>query len=107
LASEAIRPQAAVTPSGVKWIRDGASGIDAAANTVTLASGDAVTYGHLVVCPFTASRSTVVFAEFDDQYQPMPSIPKVPTWKESRASWVVDRDIFPKVYWNLILKGRA
>jgi sulfide:quinone oxidoreductase len=31
----------------------------------------------------------------------------VPTWKESRASWVVDRDIFPQVYWHLILKGRA
>ena len=57
------------------------------------------------VCPFTVSRSTVVFAEFDADYRPMPSLPKVPTWKESRASWVVDRDVFPQVYWNLILKG--
>ena len=64
-------------------------------------------YNGYSVCPFTVSRSTVVFAEFDDQYRPMPTIPKVPTWKESRASWVVDRDIFPRVYWNLILKGRA
>ena len=64
-------------------------------------------YDGYSVCPFTVSRSTVVFAEFDDQYRPQPSIPKVPTWKESRASWVVDRDIFPQVYWNLILKGRA
>lgn len=64
-------------------------------------------YNGYAVCPFTASRSTVIFAEFDDQYRPMPTIPKVPTWKESRASWVVDRDIFPQVYWNLILKGRA
>ena len=64
-------------------------------------------YDGYSVCPFTVSRSTVVFAEFDDQYSPMPTIPKVPTWKESRASWVVDRDIFPQVYWNLILKGRA
>ncbi|MCU1532982.1 MAG: FAD-dependent pyridine nucleotide-disulfide oxidoreductase [Arthrobacter sp.] len=64
-------------------------------------------YNGYSVCPFTVSRSTVVFAEFDDKYEPMPSIPKVPTWKESRASWVVDRDIFPQVYWNLILKGRA
>jgi sulfide:quinone oxidoreductase len=37
-----------------------------------------------------------VFAEFDDQYRPLPTITKVPTWKESRASWVVDRDIFPR-----------
>lgn len=64
-------------------------------------------YDGYSVCPFTVSRSTVVFAEFDDQYRPMPSVPKLPTWKESRASWVVDRDIFPQVYWNLILKGRA
>lgn len=64
-------------------------------------------YDGYSVCPFTVSRSTVVFAEFDDQYRPMPSIPRVPTWKESRASWVVDRDVFPRVYWNLILKGRA
>jgi sulfide:quinone oxidoreductase len=64
-------------------------------------------YDGYSVCPFTVSRSTVVFAEFDAAYRPMPSIPKVPTWKESRASWVVDRDIFPQVYWNLILKGRA
>jgi sulfide:quinone oxidoreductase len=64
-------------------------------------------YDGYSVCPFTVSRSTVVFAEFDDQYRPKPSIPKIPTWKESRASWVVDRDIFPQVYWNLILKGRA
>lgn len=64
-------------------------------------------YNGYSVCPFTVSRSTVVFAEFDAGYRPMPSIPKIPTWKESRASWVVDRDVFPRVYWNLILKGRA
>lgn len=64
-------------------------------------------YDGYAVCPFTVSRSTVVFAEFDADYRPMPTIPKVPTWKESRASWVVDRDVFPQVYWNLILKGRA
>lgn len=64
-------------------------------------------YNGYSVCPFTVSRNTVVFAEFDDRYRPMPTIPRVPTWNESRFSWVVDRDIFPQVYWNLILKGRA
>jgi sulfide:quinone oxidoreductase len=80
-----------------------------AKNLVSARDGKPVTekYNGYSVCPFTVSRSTVVFAEFDDQYRPMPTIPKVPTWKESRASWVVDRDIFPQVYWNLILKGRA
>jgi sulfide:quinone oxidoreductase len=80
-----------------------------AKNLVAAREGRPLTekYDGYSVCPFTVSRSTVVFAEFDDHYRPMPSVPKVPTWKESRASWVVDRDIFPRVYWNLILKGRA
>lgn len=63
-------------------------------------------YNGYSVCPFTVSRDTVVFAEFDDRYRPMPTIPRVPTWNESRLSWVVDRDLFPQLYWNLILKGR-
>ena len=53
------------------------------------------------------SRYTVVFAEFDDRYRPMPTIPRDPHLERKPASWVVDRDIFPQVYWNLILKGRA
>lgn len=64
-------------------------------------------YNGYSVCPFTVSRNTVVFAEFDHHYKPMPTIPKVSTWKESRISWWVDRDMFPQVYWHLILKGRA
>ncbi|MDI2035195.1 NAD(P)/FAD-dependent oxidoreductase [Paenarthrobacter nitroguajacolicus] len=64
-------------------------------------------YNGYSVCPFTVSHNTVVFAEFDDQYKPMPTIPKVPTWKESRLSWWVDREMFPQVYWRLILRGRA
>ncbi|GAC1512143.1 MAG: FAD/NAD(P)-binding oxidoreductase [Pseudarthrobacter sp.] len=80
-----------------------------AKNLVAARKGTPLTqkYNGYAVCPFTVSGSTVVFAEFDADYQPMPTIPKVPTWKESRASWVVDRDIFPQVYWKLILKGRA
>jgi NADPH-dependent 2,4-dienoyl-CoA reductase/sulfur reductase-like enzyme len=50
-AAEAIRSQASVTPPGVEWIRDAALVINAAANVVTLDSGEQITYGHLVVCP--------------------------------------------------------
>jgi sulfide:quinone oxidoreductase len=60
------------------------------------------------VCPFTVSRGTVVFAEFDDSYQPRPTIP---LWtglaRERRLTWVFDRHILPWVYWHLILTGRA
>ncbi|SDG77920.1 NAD(P)/FAD-dependent oxidoreductase [Microbacterium pygmaeum] len=65
-------------------------------------------YNGYSVCPFTVSRSTVVFAEFDDQYRPVPS---VPFWKglarERRLTWVFDRHILPWVYWHMILQGRA
>ncbi|MFC5929537.1 NAD(P)/FAD-dependent oxidoreductase [Cryobacterium melibiosiphilum] len=65
-------------------------------------------YDGYSVCPFTVSRSTVVFAEFDDRYRQKPTIP---FWKglarERRLTWVFDRHILPWVYWHLILQGRA
>jgi sulfide:quinone oxidoreductase len=64
-------------------------------------------YNGYSACPFTVSRSTVVFAEFDDEYRPMPSIPKVDVAKERHSTWILERDLFPGIYWNLILKGRA
>jgi len=64
-------------------------------------------YNGYSACPFTVSRSTVVFAEFDDQYRPMPTIPKMHVAKERRSTWILERDLFPGIYWNLILKGRA
>jgi sulfide:quinone oxidoreductase len=65
-------------------------------------------YDNYSVCPFTVSRSTVVFAEFDDDYRPKPTIPFWPGLaRERRLAWIFDRHILPWVYWNLILKGRA
>jgi sulfide:quinone oxidoreductase len=37
----------------------------------------------------------------------MPSIPKVSVEKERHSTWILERDLFPGIYWNLILKGRA
>lgn len=64
-------------------------------------------YNHYGVCPFTLTRHTVVFAEFDHEYRPMPSIPWLDQAKERRWAWVLDRHLFPQIYWHLILKGRA
>ena len=58
------------------------------------------------VCPFTVSRSTAVFAEFDDQLRLMPSLWRS-SYRESRMNWIIDRHIFPQVYWHMILQGRA
>jgi sulfide:quinone oxidoreductase len=66
------------------------------------------TYDGYSVAPFTVSRKTVVFAEFDDKNRQKPTIP---FWKglarERRLTWVADRHILPWVYWHMILKGRA
>ncbi|MGO2750532.1 MAG: NAD(P)/FAD-dependent oxidoreductase [Pseudoclavibacter sp.] len=65
-------------------------------------------YDGYTVAPFTVSRSSVVFGEFDSEGRQRPSIP---FWKglarERRLTWVFDRHVLPWVYWNLILKGRA
>ncbi|WP_313356135.1 FAD-dependent oxidoreductase [Microbacterium sp.] len=58
------------------------------------------------VCPFTVSRSTAVFAEFDDRLRLMPTLWRS-SYRESRMNWIIDRRIFPQVYWHMILQGRA
>lgn len=81
-----------------------------AANLLDVRAGRALSqrYSGYSVAPFTVSRGTVVFAEFDDLYREKPTIP---FWKglsrERRLTWVFDRHILPWVYWHLILQGRA
>lgn len=58
------------------------------------------------VCPFTVSRSTAVFAEFDDERRLTPTLWRT-SYRESRLNWIIDRYVFPQVYWHLILQGRA
>lgn len=48
-AQESARPQADVMPQGVAWIKDAATAVDPEAKVVTLASGNKVAYGTLVV----------------------------------------------------------
>lgn len=65
-------------------------------------------YDGYSVCPFTVSRSTVVFAEFDDQYRLKPTVPFWPSLvRERRLTSVLDRRVLPWVYWHMILQGRA
>lgn len=65
-------------------------------------------YDGYSVAPFTVSRGTVVFAEFDDLRRPQPTIPFWPGLaRERRLTWLFDRWILPQVYWRLILQGRA
>lgn len=64
-------------------------------------------YDGYSVCPFTVSRSTVVFAEFDDRGELKPTIPFWRSmYRENRLSWIFDRRILPWLYWHAILPGR-
>jgi sulfide:quinone oxidoreductase len=45
------RSEQTLIPPGVTWLSDAAAGFDPDANSVSLASGDTVSYDYLVVCP--------------------------------------------------------
>ncbi|MFS0852169.1 NAD(P)/FAD-dependent oxidoreductase [Microbacterium sp. 179-I 3D4 NHS] len=79
-----------------------------ARNLAAVLAGDIprAMYDGYGVCPFTVSRNTAVFAEFDDQGRLQPTLWRS-SYKESRRNWIIDRHVFPKLYWNLILQGRA
>ncbi|WP_375386339.1 NAD(P)/FAD-dependent oxidoreductase [uncultured Microbacterium sp.] len=81
-----------------------------AKNLVAVLNGRKPTqsYDGYSVCPFTVSRHTVVFAEFDDHYALKPTVPFWPGLaRERRLTWVFDRYVLPWVYWHMILQGRA
>lgn len=88
----ALRKQAKVVAENVGAVLEGREAASA--------------YDGYGVCPFTVSRSTAVFAEFDDRLRLMPTLWRS-SYRESRMNWIIDRQIFPQVYWHMILQGRA
>ncbi len=66
------------------------------------------TYDGYSETPFTVTRRTAVFAEFDRAGALKPSIPFwTSLYRERRFTYIMDRWVLPWVYWNLILTGRA
>ncbi len=64
-------------------------------------------YDGYSVVPFTVSRRTVVFAEFDRWGRLQPTVPFWRSlYRERRLSWIADRRVLPWVYWHLIVRGR-
>lgn len=59
-ASQAVRPQAEVTPRGVTWIRDRVTVIDPVAQTVALASGATLGYEHVIIAAGLETRYDAV-----------------------------------------------
>jgi sulfide:quinone oxidoreductase len=63
-------------------------------------------YDGYSVCPYTVSRSRVVFAEFDREHRLTPTVPLLRPQRARRSLFAVDRRVLPQVYWRRILKGR-
>lgn len=62
-------------------------------------------YSGYSVCPYTVSRSKVLFFEFDRTRALKPSFPLM--WRRaSRLLFVADRRLLPQIYWHQILKGK-
>ncbi|KQR23313.1 NAD(P)/FAD-dependent oxidoreductase [Microbacterium sp. Leaf151] len=90
----AIRQQAKALVKNMKAVRDGGT--------------PSAKYNGYSVVPFTVSRGTVVFAEFDREGRLQPTVPFWRSlYRERRLSWIADRRILPWVYWHLILRGLA
>lgn len=63
------------------------------------------TYDGYGACPLTVSYGKIVLAEFLYGGKPAPSFP-YDQRKPSRFAWYLKTTVFPRVYWDLMLKGR-
>lgn len=62
-------------------------------------------YSGYSVCPYTVSRSQVLFFEFDRERALQPSFPLM--WRRaSRLLFFADRRVLPQIYWHQILNGK-
>jgi sulfide:quinone oxidoreductase len=64
-------------------------------------------YDGYASCPITTSRNQLLLCEFDYSMEPTPSIPLLNTKKEIKEFNQFKKNGLPKLYWNLMLKGRA
>jgi sulfide:quinone oxidoreductase len=64
-------------------------------------------YDGYASCPLTTAYGKLLLAEFDYDGRPAPSIPLVNTLKERHDMWLLKRYGLPRLYWNLMLRGRA
>jgi sulfide:quinone oxidoreductase len=78
-----------------------------AANVLAVLDGRSprAVYDGYGACPLTVERGKVVLAEFGYGGKLLPTVPWDPT-KPSRAAWLLKTKVLPRVYWDLMLRGR-
>lgn len=76
-------------------------------NLLAALDGDALTatYDGYAACPITVSLSKIVLAEFLYAGKVTSSFPLDPS-RPRRANWLLKTQLFPRLYWDVMLKGR-
>lgn len=61
-------------------------------------------YDGYTACPLVTSYNKCVMAEFDFSCMPLETFP-VNQAKERRSMYFLKKNVFPEIYWNLLVKG--
>lgn len=64
-------------------------------------------YDGYASCPLTTGYGKLLLAEFDYEGKPTPSFPFIDTLQERRDMWLMKKYGLPRLYWGLMLRGRA
>jgi sulfide:quinone oxidoreductase len=64
-------------------------------------------YDGYASCPLTTGYGKLLLAEFDYDGKPTPSFPLINTIQERRDMWLMKKYGLPRLYWGLMLRGRA
>lgn len=78
-------------------------------NLLAVMEGKAPTaqYNGYASCPLVTGYGKMLLAEFDYDGKPAPSIPFINTFEERRDMWLLKKYGLPRMYWDLMLRGRA
>lgn len=64
-------------------------------------------YDGYASCPLTTGYGKLLLAEFDYDGKPTPSFPLIDTLQERHDMWLMKKYGLPRLYWGLMLRGRA
>ena len=65
------------------------------------------TYDGYASCPLTTGYGKLLLAEFGYEGKPTPTFPLIDSIRERRDMWLLKKYGLPRLYWELMLRGRA